>query len=119
MPNTNAYHVCGKTIGLSVANTSHAAVTIQADDPSANALLMCNTSTADMMYVTVASSQMGLGTVPTAAASVVPTDGAAGSIPVLSYGEKAIEGLRFPISITAISSIAGPTLLTATPICLL
>ena len=119
MPNTNAYHICGKTIGLSVANTSHAAVTIESGDPSANALLICNTSTAEMMYVTVASSQLGTGAAPTAAASVIPTDGAAGSIPILSYGEKAIEGLRFPVSITAISSIAGPTLLTATPICLL
>jgi len=112
---TNVYNLAGNTIGLSVANTSHAAVTIQSSDPSANAVLICNTSVSEVMYVTVLSSPTNahLGT---AAASTVPGDGTAGSLPVLAYSNIPIDGLTFPISVTAISSIAGPTLVTFTPI---
>ncbi len=114
---TQAYIIGGKTIGLSVGNASHAAVTINASDPSANGLMICNTSTSEVMYVEVLSSPMN-GSLGTASAATVPGDGTAGSIPVLSYDNIIVGGLNFPISVTAISSIAGPTLLTVTPIML-
>ncbi len=119
MPITHAYKVAGNTIGLSVANTSHAAVTITAADPSANGLLCCNTSTAGMMYVNTASGQAPGADPPTAAAATIPGDGTAGSFPVISYNERVIAGVRFPLSVTAICSIAGPTLLTVTPVIIL
>lgn len=118
MPITHAYKVAGNTIGLSVANTSHAAVTVQASDSSANGLMICNTSTSEAMYVTVSSTQAG-GTLAAAAASTVPGDGTAGSLPVLSYSDRALAGITFPCSVTAICSIAGPTLMTVTPVILL
>lgn len=118
MPFTIAYQVAGKTVGLSVANTSHAAVTIDSTNPAANGLLFTNTSTAEMMYIEVVSTGPD-GVTPTAVAATIPGDGTKGSFPILSYNNDAIVGLRFPVSVTAISSIAGPTLLTATPVIIL
>ena len=118
MPTTLAYKFAGKTIGLSVSNSSHTAVTIQTIDPSANAIVICNTSTTVTVYITALSSptNAALGTAP---ASTVPTDGAAGSFPVLAYDDTVIAGMSFPISVTAIGDAAGPTLITVTPVTLL
>lgn len=111
---TEALRLAGNTIGLSVANTSHTAVTVQAADSSANGLYVCNTSTSEVMYVTVQSStSAGL---TAAGSSAIPGDGTAGAIPVLAYDTITISGLTFPVSVTAISSVAGPTLLTVTPV---
>jgi len=115
MPVTNSYKPAGNTIGLSVANSSHAAVLIEAEAPEANALLFVNTSTSDVMYVEYKGAGPG-ATSPTAPASTVPGDGTKGSFPVLSYNERVIYGVKFPCSVTAISSIAGPTLMTVTPV---
>jgi hypothetical protein len=118
MPVTLAYDIAGNTIGLSLANTSHAAVTIGTIDSSANALLVCNTGTTEVMYVTVASSSSS-ATAPSAGATSVPGDGTAGGIPVLAYSQTIISGCRFPVSVTGICSVAGPTLMTVTPITLM
>jgi hypothetical protein len=119
MATSLAYRFCGPTVGLSVAATSHAAVTINATDPSANALLFCNTSTAVVVYVKTASTVIGQGTAPSAAAATIPGDGTIGDFPILAYDDTAIAGMVFPVSVTAIGSAAGPTLFTATPVCLL
>ena len=119
MPTTLAYKFCGPTIGLSVTGSSHAAVQINTTDPSANAVLFCNTSTSVTVYVKIASSSLGTGTLPSAGAATIPGDGTAGDFPILAYDDTPIGGITFPLSITAIGSGAGPTLFTATPICLL
>jgi hypothetical protein len=119
MATTLAYKFCGPTIGLSVGATSHAAVTIQATDQSANALVCCNNSTAETIYVKIKSSTNGTGVIPTAAAATIPGDGTEGDFPILAYDDTPIGGLVFPISVTAIGSAAGPILFTVTPVCLL
>jgi hypothetical protein len=119
MATSIAYKFCGPTVGLSVGATSHAAVTLTATDQSANGIIFCNTSTSLVVYVKIASSTVGSTTAPSAAAATIPGDGTAGDFPILTYDDTAITGMTFPVSITAIASGAGPTLFTATPVCLL
>ncbi len=114
MPFTQCYDVAGQTIGLSVAATSHAAVTVSSQDPSATALLVCNTGTAQTMYLNINSStNAGLTAAP---AATIPGDGTPGSIPVLASSSIVLTGLNFPVSVTGIDSVAGPTLMTVTPV---
>lgn len=112
---TDAIRPAGATIGLSVTASSHAAVTLQAGEPSANGLFLVNPSTTVVVYVNVATSTNG-GAAPSAAAATIPGDGTAGSIPILPYQKIILAGLQYPVSITAIGSAAGPTLITATPV---
>ena len=109
MATTLVTKLVGPTIGLSVVATSHAAQTIT---PAAdtNAVLFVNTSSTLIVYVTVA--QNGL----TAAASVIPTDGAVGATPIPPLQSLCVTTANAPISVTAIASAAGPTLLTVTPV---
>ena len=119
MPFTNAFQIAGDTVGLSVGTSSHSAITVSTTNSAANALLVVNTSTSAMIYANIASSQIEGSTPPTAAAAAVPGDGTKGSAPVLSYGERVFSCLRFPVSVTAISDVTGPTKVTVTPIILL
>jgi len=119
MATTIAYRFAGQTIGLSVTASSHAAVKIDAIDPSANGLVCCNTSTSVVTYIKVASSSNGSNAPPSAGAATIPGDGTAGDFPILTYDDTVIDGLSFPVSVTAIGSAAGPTLLTVTPVVLM
>ena len=112
---TQVVELAGETIGLSVTGSSHTAVTIKATNPAANALLIHNTSTSVTVYVNTVNCAPG-GSVVTANAATVPGDGTAGSFPVLTYDSGVKIGVRFPLSVTAIGSAAGPTLITVTPI---
>lgn len=111
MSQTIAYKVVGPSTGLSVAATSHAAVTITPlENTLTNFALFENTSSSLIIYVTVSGGGIA------AAASTIPGDGTAGSIPILPLQSKALAVPQGPISVTAIASGAGPSLLVVTPI---
>jgi hypothetical protein len=114
MITTDTLCPAGATIGLSVTASAHAPVQINAQDASADGLFICNTSTAVTIYVNVASANGSM--LPTAANATIPGDGTAGSIPILAYDKIILAGLQFPVSISAIGSGAGPTVVTATPV---
>ncbi len=113
MAQTQAIRLAGSPIGLSVTGSSHTAQTITPSDASGNALEFTNTSSTLIVYVNAICVTQAS---ETAAAAVVPTDGAAGSEPIPPNQSKVIQYGPGPWSVTAIGSGAGPTLLVATPV---
>ena len=114
---TQAYRLAGPCVGLSVVAASHAAVLVTPTDPSANAVLIENTSTTVAVFATVLGGPQVASGVQSAPASIVPPDGAAGSNTILPLQSKVIAvPAGTPVSVTAIGAGAGPSLITVTPI---
>jgi len=109
---TPVYRPSGPTIGISVTNSSHAAVQVSTTDGTQPSYaLFVNPSTTLTVYVTVGSTS-GV------AAATVPTDGGAGSF-ALGPTQQIVMPVPYASGsfwVTAIGSAAGPTLLTVTPV---
>lgn len=98
----------GNTVCLSVANTSHTAVTITCTSGGAPNLYIQNPS-ANAVWFNV----VGTGTAP---AAVIPTDGSpANGFIVPAGGAKVIGPVGPNPSVTAIASVAGPSSVYITP----
>ena len=109
---TPAYRQAGPCVGLSVVATSHAAVALTLFEGSqCNYVLFENTGTL-AAFVNMGTTANG----QTVAAAAVPGDGTAGGFTVLPGRPKVIACPTFPMSVTAIATAAGPTLITATPV---
>ena len=120
MATTLCYKLAGPTVGMSVGSVTHAAVVLtEFDNANANAVLVCNTSSAVEVYVNIVTGMGSNGLPLVAPAATIPGDGTAGSFPILTYQSPPINCGYGPISVTAIGSAVGPTLITFTPITML
>lgn len=109
---TPAYSVVGPTVALSVANTSHAAVTVSAatNNEQMNYAAFLNTGTTVVQVIVSSVS---------APAAVLATDGTPANGFVLPASMTAPMVVRVPagsFSTTMIGSAAGPSVVYVTPL---
>ena len=110
---TLAVRPIGPTMGLSVAATSHAAVTLLFNgNDTCNYVSVNNTSTSVAVAVNLSAN---------GAAAVLPSDGAAGNYLVPPLEERVIAvpsslNAANLLQVTAIGTAAGPSLIGVTPL---